>query len=144
MKSKTRFLQSQVIVSSIVIHVLAGCSWLIGFDDFIERVGFLSVALACTIAATLFLVWRSGKRRRFGFIIPAAWYGITFAVVSWIGLRIDPQADVLPWKYSLKVASLVGVGSFLFLIVVLPIGFALLRFWRKNVGDLMSPRTGKL
>lgn len=140
MNYKTRALRNQIIVTFIVIGFLAGCTWLIGFDNVIKSVLFVSVALACTIGGTFFVISRFGERQRLAFIILAAWYGFSFALISLIGMLIDPRATAFSWAYSLKVAGMIGLGSFLFILAMMPIGLVLLRFWRKNSGNPMSNR----
>lgn len=140
MEYKPRLLRNRIIAISILISFLAGCGWLIGFENFLKSLLLVSVTLACLIGGTLFVVWRFSERQSVAFIILAAWYGFSFALISLIGMQIDPRSAVFSWTYSLKVAGMIGIGSFLFMLVMMPIGLVLLRFWRKNFGNPMSPR----
>jgi hypothetical protein len=140
MENKTRLLRNRIIVIFIAISFLVGCSLLIGFENFLKSVLFVSVGLAFSIGGTLFVVWRFGEKQHLAFIILAGWYGFSFALMSLLGMGIDPRSAGFSWTYSLKVAGIVGIGTFLFMILMMPIGLAALRFWRKNFGNPVSPR----
>jgi hypothetical protein len=140
MDYKTRLLRNRIIFVLLAIVVLTGCSWLIGFANTLKSILFVLVGLTCLIGGSLFIIYRYGQNERFSFIILAGWFGFSFALLSLIGMLIDPRSANFSWVYFLKVAGIVGFGSFLFIILMTPIGMAVLRFWRKNFGNPMSPR----
>ena len=117
-----------------------GCSWLIGFANTLKSILFVSVGLACLIGGSLFIIHRYGQNERFSFLILAGWFGFSFASLALVGMVIDPRSAGFSWGYILKVAGIVGVGTFLFIILMTPVGMAILQFWRKNFGNPMSPR----
>lgn len=137
---ETRLLRNQIIFVLLAIVVLTGCSWLIGFANTLKSILFVSVGLTCLIGGSLFIIYRYGQNERFSFIILAGWFGFSFALLSLVGMLIDPRSADFSWVYLLKVAGIVGVGAFLFIILMTPIGMAVLQFWRKNFGSPMSPR----
>ena len=137
---KTRLLRNQIILAVLAIVILMGCSWLIGFVNTLKSILFLSVGLISTIGGSLFIIYRYRQNERFSSIILAGWLGFSFALLSIVGMLIDPRSVNFSWAYFLKVAGLVWAGTFLFIILMTPIGMAFLRFWRKNFGNPMSPR----
>ena len=53
-------------------------------------------------------------------------------------MAMDPRAAAFPWAYSLKVAGIIGIGSFLLMVLMMRIGLAAFRYWRKDFGNPMS------
>ena len=137
---KTRVFRNQIILAVLTIAILTGCSWLIGFVNTLKSTLFLLVGLIPTIGGSLFIIYHYGQDERFSFIILAGWLGFSFALLSLIGMLIDPRSVNFSWAYFLKVAGIVWAGTFLFIVLMIPIGMALVRFWRKNFGNPMSPR----
>ena len=129
---ETRLLRNRIIFVLLAIVILAGCSWLIGFANTLKSILFVSVGLACLIGGSLFIINRYGQNERFSFLILAGWFGFSFALLSLVGMLIDPRSVGFSWVYILKVAGIVGVGTFLFIILMTPIGMAVLKFWRKT------------
>jgi hypothetical protein len=137
---KTRLLRNRIIFVLLAIVVLTGCSWLIGFANTLKSILFVSVGLTFLIGGSLFIIYRYGQNQRFSFIILATWFGFSFALLSLVGMLIDTRSVNFSLADFLKVAGIVGVGTFLFIILMTPIGMAVLQFWRKNFGNPMSPR----
>ena len=137
---KTRLLRNQIILAVLVIFILMGCSLLIGFVNTLKSIVFLSVGLISIIGGSLFIIYRYGQNERFSSIILAGWLGFSFALLSLIGMLIDPRSVNFSWAYFLKVAGIVWAGTFLFIVLMAPIGKVLLTFWRKNFSIPMSPR----
>ncbi len=137
---KTKLLRNRIIFVFLAIVVLTGCSWLIGFANTLKSILFVSVGLTCLIGGSLFIIYRYGQNERFSFILLAGWLGFSFALLSLVGKLIDPRSVNFSWVYFLQVAGVVWAGTFLFVILMTPIGMAFLRFWRKNFGNPMSPR----
>jgi len=94
----------------------------------------------CLGGGSLFIIHRYEQNERFSFIILAGWFGFSFALLSLAGMLIDPRSADFSWVYLLKVSGIVGIGTFLFMILMTPISRAVLQFWRKNFGNLMRPR----
>ena len=137
---KTRQLRNQIILAVLSIIILMGCSWLIGFVNTLKSILFLSVGLISTIGGSLFIIYRYGQNERLSFIIVAGWLGFSAALFSLISMLLDPRTVNFSWTYILKIAGIVWVGTFLFIILTTPINKAFFRFWRKNFGNPMSPR----
>ena len=137
---ETRLLRNRIIFVLLAIIVLTGCSWLIGLANTLKSILFVSVGLTCLIGGSLFIIYRYGQNERLSFIILAGWFGFSFALLALVGMLIDPRSAAFSWVYFLKVAGIVGVGTFLFIILMTPIGMAVLQFWRKNFGNPMSHR----
>jgi len=137
---KTRLLRNQIILAVLAIVILMGCSWLIGFVNALKSILFILVGLISIIGGSLFIIYRYGQNERFSFIILAGWLGFSFALLSLVGMLFDPRSANFSWAYILKVAGIVWVGTFLFIVLTTPINMFFLRFWRKNFGSPMSPR----
>ena len=140
MDYKTRLLRNRIVFVLLAIIILTGCSWLIGFVNMLKSILFVSVGLTCLIGGGLFISYRYGQNERFSFVLLAGWYGLSFALLTFVGMLIDPRSATSTWVYFLKVAGIVGVGTFIFIILMTPIGKAVLRVWRKNFGNPMSPQ----
>jgi hypothetical protein len=143
MSYKTQMLRNQIMVGLLTIILLTVCSSLIGFTNMLKTVLFVSVALTCLVGGSIFITMRLGQNERLAFVILAAWYGFSFALLSLVGMLMDPRSSAFSWAYFLKVAGIIGVGTFLFIVLLTPVGMAALRFWRKNFGAPMSHRESK-
>ena len=137
---KTKLLRNRIVFVLLAIVVLTGCSWLVGFADTLKSILLISVGVTSIIGGSLFIIYRYGQNERFSFIILAGWFGFSGALLSLIGMLIDPRSVNFSWTYFLKVAGIVWAGTFLFIVLMTPIGMALIRFWRKNFGNPMSHR----
>jgi len=137
---KTKLLRNRIVFVLLAIVILTGCSWLVGFADTLKSILLISVGVTSIIGGSLFIIYRYGQNERFSFIILAGWFGFSGALLSLICMLIDPRSVNFSWTYFLKVAGIVWAGTFLFIVLMTPIGMALIRFWRKNFGNPMSPR----
>src|SRR5574341_1488859 len=137
MSYKTRMLRNQIILVLLIIGSLTACGWIMGFVNMLKSILLVVVGLTCLIGGSLFIIMRLENNERLSFLILAGWYGFSSALLSLVGMLIDPRSSAFSWAYFLKVAGFVGVVTFLFIILMTPIGMAALRFWRKNFGDPM-------
>jgi hypothetical protein len=128
-------LRNRIIIILVTIVGVTGCSWLIGIGNLFKVVLFLITALTCLIGGALFVIFRFGQKERLAFIILAAWYGFTFALLTLLGMLLDPRSVNFSWIYSFQVAGLVGIGTFVFILLLTPINMALLRVWRRSFGN---------
>ncbi len=135
MDNKTILLRNRILFVLLVIAILTVCSWLIGFGNMLKSIIFVSIGLACLIGGTLFIIYRYGQNERFSFIILAGWYGFSFALLSLTGMLMDTRSATFSLGYILKVAGIIGIGTFLFLVLTTPIGKVFLQFWRKNFSN---------
>jgi hypothetical protein len=140
MSYETRLLRNRIVFVVLAVVVLMGCSWLIGFVNTLKSILFVSVGLISIIGGSLFIIYHYGQNERFSFIILAGWLSFSFSLLSLVGMLIDPRSVNFSWAYFLKVAGIVWVGTFLFIILTTPINMAFVRFWRKNFSNPMSPR----
>ncbi len=135
---KTGLLRNQIIIILLTAGILTGCGWLIGLSNLLKSILFILVAAVCLIGGTLFIIGHLGHKEHLSFIILAVWYSFSFALFTLLGMLLDPRSTSFTWVYFLKVAGIVGVGTFLFIILSMPIYKAALRFWRQNFGIPMS------
>ena len=140
MDYKTRLLRNRIIFILLAVVILTGCSWLIGIANTLRSILLISVGLISIIGGSVFIIYRYGQNERFAFIILAGWFSFSGALLSLLGMLIDPRSVNFSWTYFVKVAGIVWAGTFLFIVLMTPIGMALLKFWRKNFGTPMSPR----
>ncbi len=138
MEYKTQLLRNRIAIAILTIIALMSCGWLIGFVNLLKSVVLVLVAFVCLIGGSIFIVGRFGHQERFASVVLPGWYGFTFALFTLLGMLLDPRSVSLPWVYVLKVVVVVGIGTFVFLLLAMPVGSAVLRFWRRNFGNPVS------
>lgn len=135
MNYKTKMLRNRIIFVILTVVFLTGCGWLIGFGNMLKSILWLFVGIVCLVGGAFFIIARFGQSGRSSFPILAGWYGFSFAILTVLGMLFDPKSASFTWIYFLKIAGIVGLGTFLFIILTTPINMAALRFWRKNLGN---------
>ncbi|MFT3890804.1 MAG: hypothetical protein QM730_17640 [Anaerolineales bacterium] len=124
----------------LTVVILTACSWLIGIANTLRSILFVSVGLITIVGGSIFIIYRYEQNERSAFIILAGWFGFSGAMLSLLGMLMDPRSAIFSWTYFVKVAGIVWAVTFFFIILMTPIGMALLKFWRKNFANPISHR----
>jgi hypothetical protein len=118
--------------------ILTGCGWLIGIGNLLKSIIFVLFTVLCLLGDTSVITRYLGHKKRSLSIILAAWYGFTFGLLTLLGMLLDQRSVAFSWAYRLSVVGVVCFGTFLFIILMLPISKAFLSFWQRNFGNPMG------
>jgi hypothetical protein len=135
-------LSTRLIIFILVLLIDLACvGWVAGANNLIRLVTVGAGAIlviAMLVVGTLFIAKRFAERQRLVLVAIAAWYGFIFALLALLGMLLDPRTALLTWINRLSIASLIGVGSFIVILLALPINMLFIRGWRRSFGNPMS------
>ena len=79
---------------------------------------FLLVPLVTIVAGVMYIIRRIGLNHRYSLLSVAVLLGFAFFEASFIGEVIDSRSPTISFLNLIKFASLVGIGSFIFIFVL--------------------------
>jgi len=65
------------------------------------------------------------------FILFGVWIGFVFAVTATVGMLLDPRTNPVNCLQLFLITGIIWIGSFLFVILLVPIYSAILRIWKR-------------
>jgi len=78
----------------------------------------LLVPLVTIAAGLMFIIHRIGLNHHYSLLSVAVLLGFAFFEGSFIGEIIDPRSSTIPFLNLIKIASLIGISSFIFTFVL--------------------------
>lgn len=118
-------------------------SWLSGVSNLLQLIAVvigMGLFMGLLIGGVLFVTKHFAEKQRLNLVLLAAWISFVFAVFAAfvpvnILLEPEPAQFLLLLRPYFVAVGLIGIGSFIFILVTLPISGLILRGWRRHFGS---------
>ena len=128
MDYRRRVRRNQILVVVAIIAFVIGCSYILGFTNFIKSILFVLPALVLLPSGSYYIIMNfDGRKQYFLFVL---WVSFTFAVTSFVGMLMSGRLHPIDWSYIFKVSGLIWIITFVLILVMVPLYTAIYRFWK--------------